>query len=195
MKNRVITILLLAVIILAVLGYFVMTKTATHNNTSIAATPFPPSPTTSSPAQTLQCQNDQLSATISAQGAAGNIYATLEMTNSGKTACEVMLGNTVTAVFDAKNIVIHYQQTIPSENFTLTPNAKVYSQIHYPNGPQCQSGITEEPITFLYKTAQTTVLFKTASPQNEKLIVQACKSQSEKTTIDIWPLSQSPITQ
>ena len=143
--------------------------------------------------QTVICQQNQLSATLSAQGAAGNIYAKLELTNTGKTTCEVILGNTVTTMFDAKNIVINNKHTVPSENYMLAPGAKVYSQIHFPNGPQCQSGIAPESITFLYKTAETSVNF-TPDAHTGKLFIQACRSAAEKTTVDIWPLSKTPIT-
>ena len=141
------------------------------------------------------CQPNQLSGDIATQAAAGNIYATLTLTNTGKTACEIVLGNTVTAKFDAKNISIHIEQPSSSKNFMLAPGAKVYSQIHYPNGPQCQSGISQKPITFLYTNAQTSLMFTSTTPQTEKLVVQACLSQLEKTVVDIWPLSKNPITQ
>jgi hypothetical protein len=148
---------------------------------------------TQMPTTTVLCQQNQLSGSLSAQGAAGNIYAKLILTNISKTSCEITLGNTISATFAAKNIVIHNQQTVPAENFLLTQGAKVYSQIHYPNGPQCQSSISPQPVTFAYKTAQTSLLF-VPDEQTGKLQIQACSSSKEKTTIDIWPLSKNPIT-
>lgn len=127
------------------------------------------------------------------QGAAGNIYDTLTITNTGSTPCEIILGNTITVTADATNIVFHNQKILASENFLLATGAKVYSQLHYPNGPQCQSGISQQPITVLYKTDMTTVPF-TPDSQTGKLLIQACSSPQEKTTVDIWPLSKDPVT-
>jgi hypothetical protein len=187
MKKLILVIILVVIIIFTIASYFFIARFSNPNAVPI------PSPTSAN-SQTHLCQSNQLSTNISAQGAAGNIYATLEMTNSGKTTCEVVLGNTVTAMFTAKNIIMRYEQTVPSEHFMLAPNAKIYSQIHYPNGPQCQSGITQKPITFFYKTAETNVEFVPTMPVG-KLVVQACLSEAEKTIIDIWPLSKTPITQ
>ena len=146
--------------------------------------------------QTTSCQQNQVKATISTQGAAGNIYGTLEMTNTGKSACEIELGNTVIATFDNKslipqNIAVHNVHTVPVESYLLVPGAKVYSQVHYPNGPQCQSGIKQIYVSFLVD--QTGIIFQ-PDAHTENLVIQACKSDTEKTTVDIWPLSKSPIT-
>jgi len=135
-----------------------------------------------------------LAATIAAQGAAGSIFGTLELTNTGTTTCSVVLGNTITETTTAKNVSIHNQQTVPTQVFVLKPHAKVYSQVHFPNGPQCQNGVTPHPITFFYKADQTSIPFQSTTPQTGTLMIQACTSQTEQTVVDIWPLSQSPIT-
>ena len=139
------------------------------------------------------CQKDQLETSMSTQGAAGNIYDELIITNKGKKACLIVLGNTITALFNAKNIITHYIEIVPNQNYTLAPSATVYSQVHYPNGPQCQNGIHIQPLTLYYKTAQITIPF-TPGVKGGKLVVQACRSQNEKTSIDIWPLSKQPIS-
>lgn len=186
MKKLILISILVAIIAFTVWGYYFI-KPFSSLSKAIAPTP------TVVLSQTPQCQKNQLTTNISAQGAAGNIYATLELTNTGTTSCAVMLGNTLTAIFTANNMAIKYAQAVPTETFVLTPSAKVYSQIHYPNGPQCQSGIKEQPITVLYQANQVTIPFNPNAP-NDKLVVQACLSQSEQTTIDIWPLSKNPIT-
>ncbi len=182
MKNRALIIILLIIVILAFIGYFFIAKFST-----------PASPLTQSSSTTL-CQMNHVSASITPQGAAGNIYATLELTNTGKVPCAVVLGNTITAMFQAKNIVTRYEQSVPSERFILAHGAKVYSQIHYPNGPQCQNGISEKQIAFFYHTNHTSIMFQSEEPQRGKLTIQACLSNSEKTIIDIWPLSENPVT-
>ena len=188
MKKVVLIIILLAIIGITVAGYYFIAQF------SSAPTTTPQSPTiTSSPTQTTFCSKDQLTATIAAQGAAGNIYATLTMTNTGKTTCTIILGNTVTALFAAQNITVHYLEDSTPNRLLLAPSASVYSQVHYPNGPQCQSGIKEQPVTFLYKADQETVAF-VPNAQTGKVALQACSSPQEKTQIDIWPLSKQPVT-
>jgi len=187
MKKIILTIILIAIMGFTVANYYLISHFSNpHAALSPSATPTSP--------QTAFCQSNQLSGKIDAQGAAGNIYATLTLTNTGKTSCEIVLGNTITVLFNARNIITHYEQNIQEENFILAPGAKVYSQVHYPNGPQCQSTIIQQPIAFFYKTDQASLAFKPTEPTG-KLIVQACSSQSEKTMIDIWPISKTPITQ
>ncbi|SRR6266568_5480745 len=202
MKKLTLVVILLAIIAFSFAGYFLISKFSPQNAPAVTQTPTVatfPTPSTSSTSKVVPtevqispCRQDQLSAEISTQGAAGNIYATLELTNKGKTACVVELGNTVKAMLEAKNIVTHDESTVPTQNFILAPKAKVYSQIHYPNGPQCQNGIAQQQITFLYKTDQTTIVFA-PNAQTGKLLVQACNSPTEKTIVDIWPLSKTPI--
>jgi Domain of unknown function (DUF4232) len=206
MKNVKLIIILLVIITFCIAGYYFLQIFSRPQNVSkYPAPPFiklsPTLPPTVTPTNAISnqtqitaCTQNELRATIMAQGAAGNIYGTLEMANTGKAACSVELGNTVSAMTDAKNITIHYQQTAPSQTFILAPGSKVYSQVHYPNGPQCQSGIAPKPISFLYKTLQTAITFQSTTPHEGTLMIQACTSLAEKTVVDIWPLSLSPIT-
>lgn len=188
MKRMPLMFVLLVIIIFTVAGYYFIAQFgATHT------TPTQTLPTISIKKPALPCQKSQLAANISFQGAAGNIFATITMTNTGKTACTIVLGNSITAMFEAKNILIHYIETVTTENFLLAPSATAYSQIHYPNGPQCQSEIKQQPVTFLYKTDQTALPI-TPNAQTEKPLIQACSSETEKTIIDIWPLAKQPIT-
>lgn len=213
MKNRTIIIILFLLFLFFAAGYFFLkefsksgptpsyspsptSSLAPTNSLSPAAsiTPTAANVTPTTQTQISQCTNDQLAATIAAQGGAGNIFGTLELTNTGATTCSVVLGNTVIETTPAKNITVHYQQTAQTQVFVLKPHAKVYSQVHFPNGPQCSSGVTPQPITFLYKADQIAVPFQSTTPQTGTLMIQACTSQTEKTVVDIWPLSQSPIT-
>jgi hypothetical protein len=185
MKNAKLIIILVVIVVFATIGTFLISKFSSPN-----AVPQPQLNT--QPTTTPFCQPNQLSGNIDTQAAAGNIYATLTLTNIGKTACEIALGDTISARFDAKNIAVHYEDTTHSNKMILSPTKSVYSQVHFPNGPQCQSGIIQKPLTLTYKAGQTSIEFKST---NGKLMVQACSSESEKTIIDIWPLSQKPITQ
>ncbi len=213
MKNIRLTVILLLIIVFLIAGYFFILQFRKSGPTpSISPSPtsslsptnsLPPaasaSPTATKGTPTTQtstppCTNDQLAATIAAQGGAGNIFGTLELTNTGATTCSVVLGNTIIETTPATNVTVHYQQTATTQVFVLKPHAKAYSQVHYPNGPQCSSGVTPQPITFLYKSDQTAVPFQSTAPQTGTLMIQACTSQTEKTVVDIWPLSQSPIT-
>jgi len=195
MKKLTISVILLAIVSLSFALYFLISKFSPQTpvasespQVSVSISQMPTS------TQTALCQQNQLTGTLSSEGAAGSIYVTLELSNSGKTACEVVLGNTITTTLDAKNIELNQKQTVGSGNFNLAPGAKVYSQAHYPNGPQCQSGVTPKPVTFLYKSSQTSVSF-TPNRQTGQVMIQTCSSQSEKTTVDIWPLSKTPINQ
>lgn len=190
MKSPVLILILAVIIAFTVANYFFI---AHFSNPKAAITPSSTLPPTST-AETSFCQKGQLAADIMSQGAAGNIYATLTLTNTGKSSCEIVLGNTISANFNADNIVTNYKQNLLKQDIMLAPSAKVYSQVHYPNGPQCQSPIMEKPITFIYKTDQTVIPFQPTTPGGQTL-VQACSSPSEKTVIDIWPLSKRPITQ
>jgi len=194
MRNLTLTVTLVAIVTFSFAIYFLVSHFSPQTPVIEKTSPTPISPTqTLTPPQATTCKPEQLSGTLSAQGAAGNIYAKLTLTNIGKTACDVELGNTITAIFEAKNIVLHPMQTVSPETLSLMPGDKAYSQVHYPNGPQCQSGITPVSITVQYSTNQTSAFFK-PDAQTGKVLVQACSAQTEKTTIDIWPLSKNPIT-
>jgi hypothetical protein len=198
MRKLTLIVILLAIISLSVALYFLISHFSpripiAQETPTVSISPIETIKPTQTPTTTALCQTNQLTGSISSQGAAGNIYATLVLTNTGKTACEITLGNTVTAIFSADNIVLHQEQTVPPENFKLTPGSKVYSQVHYPNGPQCQNGVTPKLVTFAYDNNGITITF-VPDAQTGKLTIQACSSQTEKTTVDIWPLSKTPIT-
>jgi hypothetical protein len=194
MKNMRLIIILSIIIAFCVAGYyFLQTFSKPQNVSKYPAPPFIKLSTSPSSANLMtktspassQCTQGQLQATIIEQAGAGNIY--------GKTACSLELGNTIAVMTDTKNVTIHYQKTAPNMMYILAPGANVYSQVHYPNGPQCQSGISPKPITFLYKSGQISDTFQSKTPHMGTLMIQACTSPTEKTTIDIWPLSISPI--
>jgi len=186
-------LLIFAIVIFGAAGYFFIIKSHTTQTLSQYPTSSTQTLSISPTGQRAKCLENQLAATVSTEGAAGNIYGTLVLTNTGKTPCTVVLGNTVTAAAEAKNVIIHDQENASLQTIILVPAEKVYSQVHYPNGPQCQSGISPSHLTLFYKTDKTTIAFHPI-PQGT-LLVQSCTSPTEKTTIDIWPLAKTPITQ
>lgn len=143
-----------------------------------------PSPTpSSSPISNSDCTSNQLKTTASFDTAAGNVYATLTIANISATDCEVTLGNSISAKYSATNITSVYKSSPPMQTYTLAAGAKVYSQVHYPNGPQCQSTIIQQPVTLTYGT----------DVNFDSFTISACTGP-EKTQIDIWPVSQTPVT-
>src|SRR5258708_2901395 len=82
MRNLTLIIILLAIVAFSVAGYFLISKFSPQYTTTISQTPpvaLSPTPSTGSAAsakpttaQTVLCQKNQLSANISAQGAAGS---------------------------------------------------------------------------------------------------------------------------
>jgi hypothetical protein len=203
MKKLTGIVLLLAIIALVVVVNFLFSKFTPQNNPVITLSPTITQTSTQtspaaisqapSPDQSKLCKKEQLSTQVSSQGAAGNIYAKIEIANIGKSSCVVALGDTITVQLYAQNVTLHYQQTVPTDYLTLNPSEKVYSQIHYPNGAQCPSGGVQKQVSFLYFVPQTTYQIDLGAPV-EKLSILQCTSQSEITTIDIWPLSKNPVT-
>jgi hypothetical protein len=158
---------------------------ANKSSLNLAVATSTPQTATPSPIANTDCTNDQLSASASYEPAAGNIYGTLTITNTSNTDCTVTLGDTIKANYTASNISINYESNPPTLSQNLHPGDKVYSQVHYPNGPQCQSEILPKPVIFSYEMNNIKVDFDSTS-------VSACAG-SENTQIDIWPLSIKPI--
>lgn len=149
------------------------------------ATSLPTSSVTSTPSAVSYCTDNDLSASASFEAAAGNIYGTLTITNISNNDCVITLGNSIKAKYTANNITVAYKSSDPNTMYTLASHAKVYSQVHYPNGPQCQSAILPQPVTLSYEVNNVKVNF-------ESFNVSACVG-SENTQIDIWPISINPL--
>lgn len=144
------------------------------------------------------CLPQNLESTIELSPAAGNVYGKLLLKNISRKSCKISGGQFVDALYDTntvKNITIMHVGQTQSEPFVLSPYQTIYSQVHYPNGPQCQSiGIVATDVTFTYKVSPTgTVAFKdqTGGALHQ---VQTCKSPSDMTEIQIWKMSLTPIT-
>ena len=171
--------------ILALVGvYLYVFKFSDLRQPSPASTPSerPISPLESSTPSLSYCTENDLKATIQSEGAAGNIYTILMLENISGKDCTIVLGNTIKAKYTATNIATSYQNN-ESQNYNLVPNGKVYSQVHYPNGPQCQSSISPQEVSLSYEANNVKINFDT-------ITVSAC-SGNEITTIDIGSLSNN----
>lgn len=153
-----------------------------------------PSPTTS----VGYCSPQDLDAAVHFSPGAGNVYGTFTLKNMSPHTCYLLGGSFISAHYDTstvKNITItHVGQTQPAP-FILSPNQTLYSQVHYPNGPQCQSvGLNNTAVLFTYQISSTdTVTFKNENGSTQQQI-HTCTSPTDQTEIQIWNMSTSPIT-
>jgi hypothetical protein len=177
--------------VLSVIGFILIVLIVIGGIIFKAVHPFNPSGTIEPGSSvntiiTSYCTSDQLKADARYEPAAGNIYGTLTITNTSNRDCNIVLGNSIHAEYDATNITTGFEDMTPNNHiYLLKAGSKVYSQVHYPNGPQCQSQISPKPIVFSYEANNIKVDFDSTS-------VSAC-SGNENTQIDIWPLSINPI--
>lgn len=155
-----------------------------------------PTPNVSSENNTLGfCKPQDLDANLTTQGAAGNIFGTLTIKNTSTKNCQIISVNFILPSFDAKNITVKNQGQTGPETFTLSPNQIVYSQIHYPNGPQCSGQISQANISYSYKiSVNDSVNFKNQNGSTKQTI-GVCQSSSEITEVDVWSLSKKPVNQ
>ncbi len=154
---------------------------------------------TVSPTNTMSyCTPQNLDASLTLSHGAGNVYGTFTLKNLSQQTCQILGEEFINVAYDTntvKNITITHTGQTQSQNFILSPGQTLYSQVHYPNGPQCQSvGINTTGVVFTYKISPTdTVSFKNENG-NIMQQVQTCKSPTDMTEIQIWNMSTSPIT-
>lgn len=150
------------------------------------------------PSSGVYCSPEDIQAVLTLSPGAGNVYGTFTIKNFTKVSCLIQGGQFITPDYDSqsvKNISVSYIGHTQPVPFVLPPGQSLYSQVHYPNGPQCQSiGFNQTPVSFSYKISSTdTVLFKTGEGKTQ-LVIQTCKTNSAITEIKIWNLSSQPIT-
>lgn len=141
------------------------------------------------------CSANDLAASLDLSPGAGNIFGTFTLKNISSQICSVLGGNFIDVSYDSsiKNISVSHQGQTQPQPFTLSSNQVLYSQVHYPNGPQCQGPTKAVNVSFSYKISPTqTVTFKNSG--NTASVVQACQSDKAMTKIQIWQLSDKPIT-
>lgn len=202
MKNILLSLIIL--ILLASTGYIVATNKNKGTTSLPSPTPSPRIQTAVTPSGSVvtsavnYCHPQALQALVTFSPGAGNIYGTFTLKNVSRTPCQILGNAFITAAYDTsmvKNITIsHIGQTQP-QSFLLAPRQNLYSQVHYPNGPQCQSiGLNSTTVTFVYKISpEDTITFK--NPQDgSQQVVQTCKSPTDMTDIQIWNIATAPIT-
>jgi len=146
---------------------------------------------------TSYCTPSALDATLSLSGAAGNIYGTAAIKNTSNTPCQIIGNNFMDVSYDSsiKNLTVTHTGTPTNQTFTIQPGKSIYSQVHYPNGPQCQGPTVQDQVTFSYKISPSgSVTFKNTENGNTAQIVQGCSSATDMTEITVWNMSSQPIT-
>jgi len=141
------------------------------------------------------CSPSQLSGTVDPSPGAGNVYATVTITNISQTECQVAGNNQLQINYpnSVTNFQVAPQDQATTPVFNLEPNKSIYSLIHYPNGPQCSSQVTgvDAGVSYNVSQAETLAFTITGSPTLE---IPSCASPSEITTIDVYSFSTSPVT-
>jgi hypothetical protein len=143
------------------------------------------------------CRTTDIQGQLSLEPAAGNIYGTITITNTSTRTCKIIANNNITATYNTnkvKNIVIDYKTKPTLDTYYLLPQNTLYSQIHYPNGPQCSTPIQSTPVIFSYKISSASAVTLRTPQGRITQSVTTCTDPTEKTTIDLWSLSQKPIT-
>lgn len=155
-----------------------------------------PSPTPASSENSLSfCKPSDLGATLTSEGAAGNIFLTLTIKNISEKNCQIIGNNYITPLFNAKNITTKNQGQVGPQTLSLSPNQIAYSQVHYPNGPQCSRQVSEITISYSYNiSASDSITFKNQNEETKQSI-GVCRSASELTEVDVWSLSERPVNQ
>lgn len=192
MRNGLAIIIGIIIIILAVGGYGFVEHS--EKNTS-------PSPTTTmavSPSINTSgyCTQKDLEANLMIQGAAGSIYGTFRLKNISSQPCTILGNEFITVNFHrpATNVSVTHTGTTQASPFHLAAGQTLYSQMRYPNGPQCSGATKITPIIFTYKVSATDTIAFTNEQGTKTISIPTCQKQSEATTIQVWNISQHPIT-
>ncbi len=198
MKKRKLIILgcLILLILTAAGTYFFNKKNYVSQKPSpiqtITSSPKPSA--TPSTESKIYCLPVDLEAKISLDPGAGNVYGSLTIKNISKSTCRINGMDFILPTSSVKNITISKQGKSVASFFLLKPGETLYSQVHFPNGPQCSTETVATPVVFTYKisTAQS-IQFSDDSGSKEQT-VNSCKKESEKTEVQVWPLMHQPIT-
>jgi hypothetical protein len=142
------------------------------------------------------CSPSELEGAVQLEGAAGNVYGKVTIKNISSRACDIVGSNYLDVRYDIRNVRnIELAPTgIPGENtYHIEPNQILYSQIHYPNGPQCGGATKSINVLYAYRISSgNEVILK--KPSGEATTLPVCTS-SKMTKVDIWPLSTTEIPQ
>lgn len=182
------TLTIIFILLLIVIGLYIVilqVKPQTNIKPIVTSTP-----SASEVSQSQKyCSINALQSVIQFEGAAGSVYGTLAIQNISDTACTIIGNNYIQPIFSASTITVAAQGDPGSGLINLNPKQAVYSRVRYPNGPQCQNGVVQDEVSFMYKISLTdTVLFHSDDGKTLQK-VNACKADSEKTVIQVWSLA------
>ncbi len=181
-------------ILLFIFLAIVLVLAVSTNKRNTQSPPILNSPSAAASDAISYCTPDQLESTVSTEGAAGSIYATLTMKNLSTKICQVY-GNKIVAVSFAKsdsNVKVTPDSLSPHQFITLQPGDTIYSQIKYPNGPQCSRGVVQNVFTITYPISESDVV-NFVSQDGNALLMQVC-TNSDITDVLVWPFMGSPVT-
>lgn len=196
-------VIILAVILLGLIGYIFLYRKSSNRpvtpTPSVTKVMAPPSTSvTPSINGTTFCIPAQLKSTVQLSSGAGNVYGTFMITNISDHACKVIGDSFIQVHYDSdsiKNLVVEHSGNPSHSRFTLQPQSSVYSQVHYPNGPQCNGPTVTDQVSFTYAISDTdSVTFKDIRSNSNTFSVNGCSAANDTTTITIWNLSNEPIT-
>ena len=191
-------IIIAIIFLLCVLGYLYLFKheywRGSNPNVIPAVTKSIPMPTNA----LMYCLPENLAAIVSFNPGAGNVYGTFTLKNISQQKCKVLANAFISVLYDTntvKNIAVVHVGHVSGTPFYLLPNQLLYSQIHYPNGPQCTSiGINKVSVMYSYQISPTNrVSFKNSAGKIEQTM-QTCTSPTNMTQVEIWQMSSQPIT-
>ena len=185
MKTKVIFVIVLVCI--CIVGGLLLTRRATKSLPSLST----PTPTLTTNFQF--CNSENLEAEISFEGAAGNIYGAATIKNIGAKQCEMIADNFINATYAAKNISVMQQGQIGPNFVVLSPEQTVYSQIHFPNGPQCSSGTQQTPVTFRYQISENNSVTFVPAGNFPSSTITTCTAEKDITQLDVWSISLQPL--
>lgn len=141
----------------------------------------------------LYCSSDDIDSRISLEPAAGNVYGTLTLKNISNKNCAINGNNFIQPTSSAKNIAIIKEGNPGQAYIMLKPNETVYSQVHYPNGPQCSGSTETKSITFAYQISPSQTVTFADSQSNVDQSFTVCTSEDEKTAIEVWGINSAPL--
>jgi hypothetical protein len=192
--KRIVIVFSVIIVILLVGIFYLYTRSANQTGTIVSS----PAPITVAPSNsTYYCVSKDLQSSLSLSPGAGNIYGTLTIKNISGKPCQIIGNNFITANYDMqtiKNISLEHVGTPESALFQLSPNQTIYSQVHYPNGPQCSTGILTAKVIFRYAVSATDIVNFADENGTKEQNVTICNSPAEITTMQIWNMSSQPIT-
>lgn len=140
------------------------------------------------------CKAADLQNSIEVEGAAGSIYGKLRIKNISADVCKIIANGYISPKITAINSAVVHAGIPGAAIIILKPGESAYSQVHYPNGPQCNGPEVQSTITFSYQTsANESVIFKDQSGRVEQNIM-VCSSPSQITQVDVWSISTTPIS-